>query len=313
MKLSSFKIKKRSLFFLIFLLLGVTANADDVKKDNLLFDENILYSDQIYINTDKYNNLWSIGLKLKKSFGEFSVYQIMISLLEVNEEAFINSNINFLSKGFILKIPTREKISKNDIYGSLREVARQNFEANVGPIDYSILGDILVLSEPDISLVQTPNVFSAIVEEDLLVEDEVNETASEIIIKKESPVYEIKSDGLSKLEQNFKQNLKDEVFMEINSFLIAGVGLFFFILLIINRRSLRNSNHSKKYEEEHRLDLDEEFGEIGDPIQARINLAITYIEMKEIKKAKNLLDQVLDSKPDDSQKNQAMILLNNIK
>ena len=171
----------------------------------------------------------------------------------------------------------------------------------------------MVLSEPDISLVQTPNVFSAIVEEDLLVEDEVNETASEIIIKKESPVYEIKSDGLSKLEQNFKQNLKDEVFMEINSFLIAGVGLFFFILLIINRRSLRNSNHSKKYEEEHRLDLDEEFGEIGDPIQARINLAITYIEMKEIKKAKNLLDQVLDSKPDDSQKNQAMILLNNIK
>ena len=35
--------------------------------------------------------------------------------------------------------------------------------------------------------------------------------------------------------------------------------------------------------------------------------------MKEIKKAKNLLDHVLGSKPDESQKNQAMILLNNIK
>jgi FimV-like protein len=312
MKLSIFKIKKRSLFFLIFLLSGVTANADDVKKNNLL-SENISYNDQIYINTDNYNNLWSIGLKLKNSFSEFSVYQIMISLLEANEEAFISSNINFLSKGFILEIPTREKISKKDAYGSLREVARQNFEADVGPIDYSILKDVLVLSEPDISLLQTPNEFSIILEEDLPIEDAVNETASEIIIKKENPFLEIKSDDLSKLEQNFKQNLKDEAFMEINSYLLVGAGLFFFILLIINNRSSRNSNHSIKYEEEHGLDLDEEFGEIGDPIQARINLAITYIEMKEIKKAKNLLDHVLGSKPDESQKNQAMILLNNIK
>jgi FimV-like protein len=312
MKLSIFKIKKRFLFFLIFLLSGVTANADDVKKNNLL-SENISYNDQIYINTDNYNNLWSIGLKLKNSFSEFSVYQIMISLLEANEEAFISSNINFLSKGFILEIPTREKISKKDAYGSLREVARQNFEADVGPIDYSILKDVLVLSEPDISLLQTPNEFSIILEEDLPIEDAVNETASEIIIKKENPFLEIKSDDLSKLEQNFKQNLKDEAFMETNSYLLAGAGLFFFILLIINNRSSRNSNHSIKYEEEHGLDLDEEFGEIGDPIQARINLAITYIEMKEIKKAKNLLDHVLGSKPDESQKNQAMILLNNIK
>lgn len=312
MKLSIFKIKKRSLFFLIFLLSGVTANADDVKKNNLL-SENISYNDQIYINTDNYNNLWSIGLKLKNSFSEFSVYQIMISLLEANEEAFISSNINFLSKGFVLEIPTREEISKKEAYGSLREVARQNFEADVGPIDYSILKDVLVLSEPDISLLQTPNEFSIILEEDLPIEDAVNETASEIIIKKENPVFEIKSDDLSKLEQNFKQNLKDEAFMETNSYLLAGAGLFFFILLIINNRSSRNSNHSIKYEEEHGLDLDEEFGEIGDPIQARINLAITYIEMKEIKKAKNLLDHVLGSKPDESQKNQAMILLNNIK
>ena len=312
MKLSIFKIKKRSLFFLIFLLSGVTANADDVKKNNLL-SENISYNDQIYINTDNYNNLWSIGLKLKNSFSEFSVYQIMISLLEANEEAFISSNINFLSKGFVLEIPTREEISKKEAFGSLREVARQNFEADVGPIDYSILKDVLVLSEPDISLLQTPNEFSIILEEDLPIEDAVNETASEIIIKKENPVFEIKSDDLSKLEQNFKQNLKDEAFMEINSYLLVGAGLFFFILLIINNRSSRNSNHSIKYEEEHGLDLDEEFGEIGDPIQARINLAITYIEMKEIKKAKNLLDHVLGSKPDESQKNQAMILLNNIK
>ena len=31
---------------------------------------------------------------------------------------------------------------------SIREVARQNLAANVGPIDFSVLRDVLVLSEP---------------------------------------------------------------------------------------------------------------------------------------------------------------------
>lgn len=311
MKLSSFKIKNRVLLFLIFLLLGAIANAEDFKKNNLQSLKSISYANKIYIDTDNYNNLWSIGLELKDSFGEFSVYQIMISLLEANEEAFISSNINFLSKGFVLEIPTREKISKNGINGSLREVARQNLEANVGPIDYSVLKDVLVLSEPEISLVGTPDELSTF-KDDLFIKYPVNEIQSKAQTKEEIPFFVIESDDLSKLEENFKQNPKEEAFMEISSYLILGAGFFFFILLIINKRSSQNINHSAKHEEELGLDLDEEFGEIGDPIQARINLAITYIEMKETKKAKNLLEQVMDSKPNESQKNQATILLNNI-
>mgnify|MGYP006076591729 CR=1 FL=1 len=311
MKLSSFKIKNRSLLFITFLLLGAIANAEDFKKNNLLSHKSISYGDKNYIDTDNYNNLWSIGLELKDSFGEFSVYQIMISLLEANEEAFISSNINFLSKGFVLEIPTREKISKNDINGSLRQVARQNLEADVGPIDYSVLKDVLILSEPDISFVEAPKELSTFTD-DFFIKDTVNEIQKEAQIKEEIPFFEIKSDDLSKLQENFKQNPKEEVFMDITSYLIVGIGFFFFILLIINKRSSQNTNHSAKHEEELGLDLDEEFGEIGDPIQARINLAITYIEMKETKKAKNLLEQVMDSKPNESQKNQATILLNNI-
>lgn len=311
MKLSSFKIKNRVLLFLIFLLLGAIANAEDFKKNNLQSLKSISYANKIYIDTDNYNNLWSIGLELKDSFGEFSVYQIMISLLEANEEAFISSNINFLSKGFVLEIPTREKISKNGINGSLREVARQNLEANVGPIDYSVLKDVLVLSEPEISLVGTPDELSTF-KDDLFIKYPVNEIQSKAQTNEEIPFFVIESDDLSKLEENFKQNPKEEAFMEISSYLILGAGFFFFILLIINKRSSQNINHSAKHEEELGLDLDEEFGEIGDPIQARINLAITYIEMKETIKAKNLLEQVMDSKPNESQKNQATILLNNI-
>ena len=58
--------------------------------------------------------------------------------------------------------------------------------------------------------------------------------------------------------------------------------------------------------------LDEEFGEIGNPTQARINLAITYIEMKDSDKAKKLLDKVLESNPNSLQKEQALSLLKKI-
>ena len=85
MKLSSFKIKNRVLLFLIFLLLGAIANAEDFKKNNLQSLKSISYANKIYIDTDNYNNLWSIGLELKDSFGEFSVYPVSYTHLRAHE------------------------------------------------------------------------------------------------------------------------------------------------------------------------------------------------------------------------------------
>ena len=67
-----------------------------------------------------------------------------------------------------------------------------------------------------------------------------------------------------------------------------------------------------KNDEELKSDLDEEFGEIGDPIEARINLAITYIEMNQIDKANDLLSQVLESEATESQKEKARNLIKDI-
>ena len=104
------------------------------------------------INTDKYNNLWSIGIELKEIYIDYSVYQIMISLLELNESAFKNGNINSLKKGFVLNLPEESDLEKLDALSSIREVARQNLAANVEPIDFSVLTDVLVLSEPTFML-----------------------------------------------------------------------------------------------------------------------------------------------------------------
>ena len=65
-------------------------------------------------------------------------------------------------------------------------------------------------------------------------------------------------------------------------------------------------------DEELKNDLDEEFGEIGDPIEARINLAITYIEMNQTDKANDLLSQVLESEATESQKEKARKLIKEI-
>ena len=50
----------------------------------LLYGNLIVSEDDPKINTDEYNNLWSIGIELKDIYTEYSVYQIMISLLAVS-------------------------------------------------------------------------------------------------------------------------------------------------------------------------------------------------------------------------------------
>ena len=49
----------------------------------LLYGNLIISEDNREINTDEYNNLWSIGIELKEIYIDYSVYQIMISLEEI--------------------------------------------------------------------------------------------------------------------------------------------------------------------------------------------------------------------------------------
>ena len=62
----------------------------------LTFGSLVVSDENKIIKTDNYNNLWSIGLELKETYKDFSIYQIMISLLEINEIAFNDRNINFI-------------------------------------------------------------------------------------------------------------------------------------------------------------------------------------------------------------------------
>ena len=376
------------------------------------------------INTDKYNNLWSIGIELKEIYIDYSVYQIMISLLELNESAFKNGNINSLKKGFVLNLPEESDLEKLDALSSIREVARQNLAANVGPIDFSVLTDVLVLSEPtfmlskdneDASLIldeididlasskessnkqnrktlityslesdpdsdasekiivvnlsgsddknmtdlSTTDGFSSISEEiDLLdneeslipfdepneiveldqdlesfssISDEIdlpdNEESlisfdepdkivepdqnSDQIKVLDIPKFEIVSEDLTTIEKSLEKTTYRD-FLRTEFYLLFGFVLLLVFLSIFRIRSAKKEKKTLKNDEELKDDLDEEFGEIGDPIEARINLAITYIEMNQIDKANDLLSQVLESEATEDQKEKARNLIKDI-
>ena len=362
----------------------------------LLYGNLIVSEDSPKINTDEYNNLWSIGIELKDIYTEYSVYQIMISLLELNELAFENGNINFLKKGFTLNLPEKNDLEKLEALSSIREVARQNLAANVGPIDFSVLTDVLVLSEPTFVFSQEDENTSLILdeididiastEESLIdknrktlitysiendsnldssekiivvnlsgstdkdvtnlskVEDlssipdeieladngdslfsfnEADELLDEIKVATELdqnndqvklidiPKFEIVSDDLTTIEKNFEKTpFRD--FLRTEFYLLFGLVLFLVFLWVFRTRPAKKETKTLKNDEELKSDLDEEFGEIGNPIEARINLAITYIEMNQIDKANDLLSQVLESEATESQKEKARNLIKDI-
>ena len=362
----------------------------------LLYGNLIVSEDDPKINTDEYNNLWSIGIELKDIYTEYSVYQIMISLLELNELAFENGNINFLKKGFTLNLPKKNDLEKLEALSSIREVARQNLAANVGPIDFSVLTDVLVLSEPtfvlskededtslildeiDIDIASTEESLNdknrktlitysiesdsnldssekiivvnlsgssdkdvtnlskveelssipdeidlADNEESLFSFNEADELLGEIEVATELdqnndqvklidiPKFEIVSEDLTKIEKNFEKTpFRD--FLRTEFYLLFGFILFLVFLWVFRTRPAKKETKTLKNDEELKSDLDEEFGEIGNPIEARINLAITYIEMNQIDKANDLLSQVLESEATESQKEKARNLIKDI-
>lgn len=297
----------------------------------LTFGSLVVSDENKIIKTDKYNNLWSIGLELKETYKDFSIYQIMISLLEINEIAFNDRNINFMNKGYILSLPSLENLEEIDLSGSVREVARQNFAANVGPVDYSVLDDVLVLSKPEIlikeendkslsqfEIIQISDNDESLVpfqiidkEPNLNLEKKELEQENEELKIVEIPNFEIVSDEISTLESNLNKITEDE-FMNNEFYLILGLIILIGLIFIFRNRPAKNIKKIVKKDEESQTDLDEEFGEIGDPIEARINLAITYIEMNQIDKANELLSQVVESDASEIQIEKAQKLLKSI-
>ena len=69
--------------------------------------------------------LWSIAARLRPD-NTVSVQRMMLAILEANPEAFVIRNVNALSAGATLRIPTRDEIGRGDPNAAVAEVRRQH-------------------------------------------------------------------------------------------------------------------------------------------------------------------------------------------
>ena len=153
-------------------------------------------------------------------------------------------------------------------------------------------------------------------EESLIPFDEPNEIVeldqnSDQIKVLDIPKFEIVSEDLTTIEKSLEKTTYRD-FLRTEFYLLFAFVLLLVFLSIFRIRPAKKEKKTLKNDEELKGDLDEEFGEIGDPIEARINLAITYIEMNQIDKANDLLSQVLESEATEDQKEKARNLIKDI-
>lgn len=71
------------------------------------------------------DTLWAIAESARPS-GDVSVHQTMLAIQRLNPDAFINSNINLLKKGAVLRLPSESEISQLDMRAARNDVEAQN-------------------------------------------------------------------------------------------------------------------------------------------------------------------------------------------
>ena len=275
-------------------------------------------------STNDYDNLWSIAIELKKEIPDYSVYQIMISLQSLNPEAFREANVNFLKKGQFLISPDSNSLAMTDKTESVRSIAEQNYKINSIYTDYLVLQNVLILTEPNFSLASEITEISDSIEDDSLF-PEANEMKEE---KKETFIDSEETDFQKELleaspEQNYIDLTSDlgSEFQEDLSDIQSGNSLDYQLIVIIVlviilailgisyfRNAPKNDNLSKT---SLSSEEDESLEEIGNPNEARLNLATMYFEMKDFDKAKELAEEIIQNSDDDYIVSKAKQLLEN--
>ena len=311
----------------------------------IFFIPNLLYAN-IYYSTNVFDNLWSIAIEVKKDNPEFSLYQIMIAMQDLNPDSFKEENINFLKKDKLLRTPDLYLLSIYDKQQSVRDVAEQNSFAGNQYTDYALLENVLVLTEPETSLVEIienddyflvekdasealpeisntvednlteASVVSEIAEESMeetslipeITEKSVEETSSFSTMAEElveDNYINIVSNSSEALQENF-QDIEQVSSIDYQLTLIIGLSIFLVFLGILYFRSAPSDI---KEVTENKENLEEEYEEIGDPYEARLNLATMYIEMKDFDQAKQLIEEIIENAEDEGVINQAKNLL----
>ena len=90
----------------------VTANAQGTQIQGPR-DAADVYSGVVYGPIDQSDTLWAISNQYRKN-QQFTVYQVMLAIYELNPRAFVNRNFNTMVNGSMLQLPTDRYIARID-------------------------------------------------------------------------------------------------------------------------------------------------------------------------------------------------------
>ena len=275
------------------------------------------------IEASEITTVWSMAEKIKSKSDDLSIYQIMWSIYLGNKDAFINDNINLIRKDIDINIPMNSEIrdisyqyakdsilEMNEIYSSRFSLASKS---------------LLVLTAPSVEdnqklTAETPNskIENISIDDSLSPKELIEMNTRDLSVKVENQTAESFLEDVNDSKSISKGNnirIVDILFISVIS-LVSGI---FLALIFINLKNIRKSRNKIDYDfEEVREDDSEKSMPSGLSVennesQQQLDLAVMYIEMEELEKAKNILNELIQNSDDVAIVDQASALINKIK
>ena len=276
------------------------------------------------IQGSEITTVWSMAKAIKGNNDDVSIYQVMWSLYLGNKEAFINENINLVRKDIDIIVPSISDISDVSFQIAKDSIVKMNesFTNNFSNSAKSLLvltapktieknNDI----EPNISLDKPKNIsFDQPSNPKDIIEQNTKQLSLEVDNETLDDLVETNNNEDLSNEVNSGFDLFDLLFIALIS-LASGILL---ALIFIYLRNIKNSK-SIQYDFEEASDDDSNFSPMpsglsieNDENQQKLDLAITYIEMKDFENATKLLKDILNNCNDEDMKITAKNLLDKI-
>ena len=295
----------------------LTTNIKEISEEVEMMDELRI------IEASEITTVWSMAEKIKSKSDDLSIYQIMWSIYLGNKDAFINDNINLIRKDIDINIPMNSEISDisyqyakdsilemNEIYSSRFSLASKS---------------LLILTAPSVEdnqklTAETPNskIENISIDDSLSPKDLIEMNTRELSIKIENQTAEsfIEDVNDSKnISKGSNIRIVDLLFISVIS-LVSGI---FLALIFINLKNIRKYRNKIDYDfEEVREDDSEKSMPSGLSVennesQQQLDLAVMYIEMEELEKAKNILNELIQNSDEEAIVDQASGLISKIK
>ena len=295
----------------------LTTNIKEISEEVEMMDELRI------IEASEITTVWSMAEKIKSKSDDLSIYQIMWSIYLGNKDAFINDNINLIRKDIDINIPMNSEIrdisyqyakdsilEMNEIYSSRFSLASKS---------------LLVLTAPSVEdnqklTAETPNskIENISIDDSLSPKELIEMNTRDLSVKVENQTAESFLEDVNDSKSISKGNnirIVDILFISVIS-LVSGI---FLALIFINLKNIRKSRNKIDYDfEEVREDDSEKSMPSGLSVennesQQQLDLAVMYIEMEELEKAKNILNELIQNSDEEAIVDQASGLISKIK